>query len=177
MIPGRIIDLHPVRAADLALLRQWEHHPQIDHWLATTTNALDARESCEQEFERLLRMPRIKLLAIQTKTGAIVGFLHLNDIDLLARKATLRLLIAPEMQHQGYGTDAMQTLIGFCFRQMGLHRLGLIVLETNGRAQAIYRRLGFVTEGREREAVWSDGQWHTMLHMGLLAHEWVEESD
>lgn len=177
MISGRCIDLRPVRAGDLALLRQWEHDPQIDHWMATTANALDARESHEQEFERLLRTPRVKVLAIQTKTATIVGFLRLNDLDLAARKATVRLFIAPDMSGQGYGTQALHTLTGFCFQELGLHRVGLVVREDNVRAIAVYKRLGFVLEGCERDAVWSEGRWVSFLHMGLLDHEWREELD
>ncbi len=177
MISGRLVDLRPVRAGDLALLRQWEHDPQIDSWMATTATALDARESHEQEFERLLRTPRVKLLAIQTKTSAVVGFLRLNDLDLAARKATVRLFIAPDMHGQGYGTNALHTLTGFCFHELGLHRIGLVVREDNVRAIAVYTRLGFVLEGCERDAVWSKGCWVSFLHMGLLDHEWREELD
>ncbi|GAC1391251.1 MAG: GNAT family protein [Ktedonobacteraceae bacterium] len=177
MISGRLVDLRPVQVSDLALLRQWEHDPQIDRWMATTANALDARESHEQEFERLLRTPRVKLLAIQTKTATMVGLLRVNDLDLTARKATIRLFIAPDMHGRGYGTDAVHTLAGFCFRELGLHRLGLVVREDNIRAIGVYKRLGFVVEGRERDTVWSEGRWVSFLHMGLLDHEWREELD
>src|SRR3984893_11524522 len=110
VIPGTRIDLRPVRAADLTQLRQWEHDPQIAKLMATTATVLDTRESVEQEFDRLLRAPRIKLLTIQTKEGAVIGFIRLNDIDWIARKATIRLFVAPEMQGQGYGRDALHTL-------------------------------------------------------------------
>src|SRR5438270_13182986 len=118
MIIGKQIELRPVLVTDLALLRHWEHDLHIDHWMATTANAIDARESYEQEFDRLLRSPRIKLLAVQNKDSAVVGFIRINDIDLVARKATIRMLIAPEMQGQGYGTDALRTLASFCFREL-----------------------------------------------------------
>lgn len=175
MISGRIIDLRPVRASDFILLRQWEHDPQIDRWMATTATAIDARESHEQEFERLLRTPRVKLLAIQTKTTTVVGFVRLNDLDLTARKATVRLFLAPDMHGQGYATDALHTLLGFCFHELGLHRIGLVVREDNTRAIEVYKRLGFVLEGCERDAVWSEGRWINFLHMGLLDHEMREE--
>ncbi len=177
MISGKLCDLRPVRAADLTLLRQWEHDPQIARFMATTASLLDSKESVEQEFERLLRTPRIKLLAIQMKTGAVVGFIRLNDIDVVARKATVRLFIAPNMQEQGYGTDALRTLAHFCFCEMGLHRLGLVVRVDNERAIKVYDRLGFVHEGCEQDAVWVEGRWVNFLHMGLLAPQWREELD
>lgn len=175
MISGNICDLRPVRAADLTLLRQWEHDPEVARLMTTTSSLLDARESVEQEFERLLRTPRIKLLAIEMQTGAVVGFIRLNDIDFIARKAAVRIIIAPDMQGQGYGTAALQMVARFCFRELGLHRLGLVVRADNERAIAVYKRLGFALEGCERDAAWVEGRWVNFLHMGLLASQWREE--
>lgn len=109
------------------------------------------------------------------KTGEVVGFIRLNDIDFIARKAAVRIFIRPDMQEQGYGTDALHTLACFCFRELGLHRLGLVVRDDNERARKVYERLGFVLEGCERDAAWVEGQWVNFLHMGLLAPQWREE--
>ena len=32
--------------------------------------------------------------------------------------------------------------------------------------------VGFVTEGRAREAIWRDGRWWDELHMSVLEPEW-----
>lgn len=175
MIPGIHVDVRAVRVADLTMLRQWEGEPTISRLMATTATAIDSRESVEQEFERLLRAPRIKLLAIQTKEEMVIGFIRLNDLDYIARKATVRIFVAPAMQGRGYGTEALQILARFCFRELGLHRLGLVVRADNIRAIAIYQRLGYCNEGRERDAAWVEGAWVDFLHMGLLDSEWNEE--
>jgi RimJ/RimL family protein N-acetyltransferase len=175
MTTGTLVVLRAARAADLALLRQWEQDVRIAEMLGTRAAAADSRESIEQEYDRLLRTPRVKLLAMQTQAGEVVGFLRLNDLDLVARKATIRLFVAPDMQGRGYGTGALRAVAAFCFQEMGLHRLGLVVREDNVRALNLYKRLGFVVEGRERDALWSGGRWMSYLHMGLLADEWRRE--
>lgn len=175
MIAGIRIDLRPVQAVDLTLLRQWEREPDIARLMTTTAAVIDSRESAEQEYDRLLRTPRVKLLAMQTKESTVVGFMRLNDLDFIARKATVRLFVAPAIQGQGYGTEALQLLSRFCFRELGLHRLGLVVRADNARAIALYQRLGYAIEGRERDAVWGEGKWIDFIHMGLLANEWSEE--
>jgi RimJ/RimL family protein N-acetyltransferase len=177
MHSSKLIDLRPVHAADLHVLRRWESLPEIAAWMTTAANVIDARESVEQEYDRLLRTPRVKLLAIQTKAGEVVGFLRLNDLDFIARKATLRILIGPDYQRLGYGREALRGLIRFCFRELGLHRLGLVVRADNLHALRLYERLGFVPEGRERDAIWVAGRWVDFIHMGLLATEWREEGD
>lgn len=180
MLQGAITRLRPVQIADIRLLRQWESDPHIAHWLTTTATTLDARESIEQEYDRLVKMPRIKLLAILEQrddaegSPSVVGFLRLHDIDPIDRKAIVRLFIAPDQQNKGYGTDALRTIIRFSFQELGLHRLGLVVRADHALALAVYERLGFIHEGREREAAWSAGQWVDLLHMGLLVDEWRE---
>ncbi|HUY79844.1 MAG TPA: GNAT family protein, partial [Ktedonobacterales bacterium] len=92
-----------------------------------------------------------------------------------ARKATLRILIGPRWQGQGYGSAALRQLIGYCFDELGLRRLGLVVRADNARALGVYQRLGFVAEGRERDAAWVNGHWIDFIHMGLLAPDWRDE--
>lgn len=142
MIMGKRVALRAARAVDLALLRQWESEPAVAWGLGTAVSVLESRESAEQEYDRLLRTPRVRLLAIQTLAGAVVGFARLNDLDQQSRKATVRLFIAPEQQGQGYGTDALRALARFCFAELGLHRLGLVARADNTRALHLYRRIG-----------------------------------
>jgi diamine N-acetyltransferase len=130
---------------------------------------LDARESAEQEYDRLVRTPRVRLFVIQREAGEIVGFIRLNDLDYVARKAVVRILVGPQWQGKGYGSAALRQLIAFCFCELGLHRLGLVVRADHARALGVYQRLGFVAEGRERDAAWVNGRWVDFIHMGLLA--------
>lgn len=54
----------------------------------------------------------------------------------------------------------------------GLHRVGLNVVEWNEGAKTLYEKLGFVVEGRQREALWFDGRWWDYLFLGILEREW-----
>lgn len=177
MITGTRVSVRPVAAPDLRQLRAWEQAPEVARWLATTASALDARESPDQEYERLLRTPRIKLLAIQTEEYGLVGLVRLHDLDLTHRNAQVRLFVASEHQGHGYGGDALCAVVRFCFEELGLHRLGLVVRADHPYAQGLYARLGFRVEGRERDAAWSEGHWVDFVRMGLLANEWPSRMD
>ena len=54
----------------------------------------------------------------------------------------------------------------------GLERVELEVFASNARAVALYRRTGFVEEGRRRCARKLDGIYDDILLFGLLRHEW-----
>jgi len=36
----------------------------------------------------------------------------------------------------------------------------------------LYKRMGFVEEGRIRESVWLDRKWYDEVHLGILESEW-----
>ena len=105
-------------------------------------------------------------------SGALIGHVTLFGATLPARSATLAILIGPEFVGQGYGTDAVRTMVDFGFRQLGLHRIQLTVWAFNVRALRAYTAAGFREEGRRREVAFFDGSFHDQIDMSVLEHEW-----
>lgn len=56
----------------------------------------------------------------------------------------------------------------------GLHRMRIGCFSFNEGARRLYEQLGFVLEGRNREAVWKNGAWYDIIDMGMLEGEWRE---
>jgi RimJ/RimL family protein N-acetyltransferase len=77
-----------------------------------------------------------------------------------------------ELWGRGYGSDAMQLILGFGFRDLNLHRVNLNTFQNNPRAIRAYEKFGFVHEGRVRGALRRDGQRGDIIFMGLLRAEW-----
>ena len=63
-------------------------------------------------------------------------------------------------------------MVDHAFSSLGLHRVALSVFAFNERAIRAYQRVGFVHEGRAREAIWRDGRWWDEIHMSVLEPEW-----
>jgi RimJ/RimL family protein N-acetyltransferase len=59
-----------------------------------------------------------------------------------------RFIIAPESRNLGYGKRALKLLIGYS-QSIGVKTLNCEVLESNGVALRLYRRLGFVETGAQ----------------------------
>jgi len=68
---------------------------------------------------------------------------------------------------QGVGTRLLGAALARA-QQIGLERVGLEVFAFNSAAVALYRKAGFVEEGRERRARKLDGLYDDLLVMGLL---------
>lgn len=104
--------------------------------------------------------------------GEFLGEVVLMDIDGDNLSGSFRIALAgPEHYGRGYGTEATRLVVAFAFDVVGLHRLSLEVYDFNDRARAVYERCGFVEEGRLRDALQWEGEWHDAIVMSVLAPE------
>ena len=97
------------------------------------------------------------------------GEVVLNEIDWTNKSANFRIAISgAENREKGYGTEAAQLILRHAFDVLKLHRIELSVFDFNGRAQHVYRKLGFVQEGVSRDALLWEGRYYSSIQMSLL---------
>ncbi len=111
-------------------------------------------------------------LGIFTLEGRLVGDIQLAHIDWRQRTADIGAGIARRADRaQGYGFDATLVLLRYGFEELDLYRMTARTAECNTRAVRVLEKVGFVLEGREREAFYCAGRrWDRLLY-GLLRHE------
>ncbi|MBQ4226619.1 MAG: GNAT family N-acetyltransferase [Clostridia bacterium] len=113
--------------------------------------------------------------AIVGDEDAILGCVYLLNIDQINQSADLHIMIGrAEHRGMGIGTFAVNAMVRHAFFDLNLRRLQLDVLASNQHAQALYRKIGFVEEGRRRSAVYKNGKYEDELVMGLLREEYQE---
>ena len=78
------------------------------------------------------------------------------------------MLIDPGHRGSGLGVALMREIVRVGFDQVGLHRLQLAVYDFNAAAIACYERVGFVVEGRLRDATLGSGGYWNAYVMALL---------
>ena len=103
--------------------------------------------------------------------GVLVGQALLFHVDHLARSAEIGVWLLEEHRGRGLGRDVVRVLVRYAFRSRNLRRLSLRTLGSNAPALAAYRALGFVEEGRQREAAWVEGGYDDLVLMALLASD------
>ena len=112
--------------------------------------------------------------AIETlERGRYIGRCGINEIDWNARTVSIGVWIGDKKYWgYGYGTDAMDVLIRFCFEQMNINKVKLGVFSFNERARHCYEKCGFAVEGVLRRELCVNGQYHDIIEMGMLRSEW-----
>lgn len=108
--------------------------------------------------------------AVETKEDRIFigrcGFIH---VDWKNRLAELGIMIGDsDFRGKGYGTDAVQVLCDFGFRELNLHKVKATVFDFNTAAIKAYEKCGFVREGLLKNELFREGSYHDVIVMGKI---------
>lgn len=173
MIIGERVNLRPPEREDLPRFVNWFSDPEVRrHLLIYLPFSLAQEEKWfEQLLERIQRGDEV-LLVIETRDGKPIGNLGLHSINWKDRHAELGILIGEKSYWgQGYGTDAIRTLLKTAFDEMNLHRVYLRVDADNARGIRCYEKVGFQREGILREITFREGRYVDQHLMSILRSE------
>jgi RimJ/RimL family protein N-acetyltransferase len=145
-----------------------------DGTLSRLTDISHVSEPQQEAWFQTMSTSRVsrRYVARLRSNDAFVGVFRIDRIDLWNRNAYVGADVVPTLRRNGYATEMFDYVLRYLFDQCGLHRVALNTAADNTSALALYRKLGFVEEGRERQAIFRAGRFHELVVMGLLADEW-----
>ncbi|CAM3761929.1 GNAT family N-acetyltransferase [Occultella aeris] len=175
-LPGEMVTLRPIEATDADDLWLGVSDPEARRQTGETDER--TREEIAEWAATAAELDGRFDWAMCTEGRRMVGEIALERVDLTSRRADLRLLTNPGHRGRGYGREAIMLVLGFAFEApeaggLALHRVGLEVLSLNPRAAALYQSLGFVVEGRIREAYLDSERYYDSIRMGMLEDEYT----
>ena len=172
MLEGKLVRLRAIEPGDAEPYYRWFNDQEVTRFLATRYPVSRAYEEAFIARRSTNDFSQGLMLAIETKDGANIGNIGLHDPHPEHRTATLGIEIGEkEYWANGYGSDAIVTLLRFCFDEMNLNRVSLHVFEFNERALACYKKCGFQMEGRLRQQYYGEGRYWDVFVMGILRDE------
>jgi RimJ/RimL family protein N-acetyltransferase len=102
--------------------------------------------------------------------GTVVGWCDVipnRSRVIYSHCGALGIGLLPEFRGIGIGRQLLRRTIDAAFA-FGLTRIELTVRERNANAIALYKSLGFETEGLHRDAVGIEGEYENLYSMALL---------
>jgi RimJ/RimL family protein N-acetyltransferase len=164
----------PTTDEDLPVLSEWWADPR---WAVLQQSTI--RPMPATAIEAMFRQwsantdPNSVGFSIEGLSGeGLVGHITLYGAMIPERAATLAVIVGPDHVGHGYGSDAVRTMVRYGFLQMGLNRIELRTWAFNSRGIRVYAKAGFTEEGRLRDAVFYDGDFHDQVIMSILQREW-----
>jgi ribosomal protein S18 acetylase RimI-like enzyme len=106
---------------------------------------------------------------VAVSAGEVVGWCDVTPKErpIYAHGGVLGIGLLPQFRGQGIGTNLIRSTLA-ATRTIGLHRVELTVRENNTPAIELYKKVGFVVEGFQRDAVQIDGLYENIVCMALL---------
>ena len=111
-------------------------------------------------------------LAIELQNGGkLIGYLSLTFTDPQRLLVTFNIGLNRSFHRQGFASEAVKALIGFCFEALKLHRVAGWCDSRNVAACRLLERAGLRREGEFVKNRWVHGEWTNSVWYAVLQEE------
>lgn len=173
MLVGERIVLKMLKEEDWQLRYQWISDPDVSATLNSGLGIpLSAARVKEQVLSYISDPNSVDCLVLNKEENKPIGFVHLFDIDIWARRAELGIFIGEKQYRgKGYGTEITRLIIEFAFHRLNLHKVWLTVDADNLAGIRCYEKVGFRKDGVLRDEVFRNGVYDDRILMSILRQE------
>ena len=147
-ITGQKIRLRPRKLEDASREYKWRTDRELSLLDASVPIDLAYPDFAERYSIELEYPGLTYTLAVDTLDGQHIGNCSIFNFDFISGNAEVGLIIGNKAYWgQGYGSDAMRTFVQYVFRVSDLSTILLRTLDWNKRAQACFKKCGFIPIG------------------------------
>jgi RimJ/RimL family protein N-acetyltransferase len=172
-LPGRLVVLRRHRGENLRAFMRWYADPEVARLTRYQQGPLSPDEIQRFFYGRIMGADFLALAIHVRETDRLIGTCAFSQLDGDNGSTLFHITIGEhDAWGHGYGTEATALMVEHAFTRLSLHRVALSVFEFNVRAIRAYEKVGFVEEGRARQAIFRDGRFWDEIHMSILASEW-----
>ncbi len=170
MITGEKVNIREKKLADVQNDYLWCRDLELSRLDAVQPLNMSFADYISQ-YSAELRYPSLtrRRFGVDTLAGEHIGNCSYYNIDHRRRETEIGIMIGNrDYWDKGYGTDVISTLVKHIFQQTTFDRLYLKTLDWNFRAQACFKKIGFMQYNR------IDRDGHTFIMMELPRHRWEQ---
>lgn len=172
------ITIRTVEQEDIPFLQRASANPEIRYPLG---NPVMGREQYEISDERgtdqflvCLEERKSSHDPSQADEADVTRIGHVSVMDADYKRPEIGYWLVPAVHGQGYGREAVSTVIDYVFRVYDTPAVGAQAFDFNDASRGLLESLGFTEEGRYRKFMFVDGEHRDMVQYGLLREEWHE---
>ena len=175
---GNKVLLRALEIEDMEFLRTTANDPNIENMVGGWSFPI-SKESQMNWFNSLQPSERNIRYAIELlENKQFVGMISLLSVDWKNRTGMSAIKLVSDAPHgRGIATEAEKLLLDYCFYELNLNRITAEVIEYNEPSIALHKKVGYVLEGKKREAVFKKGKFHTVLSFAMLKSDYLNYSN
>lgn len=170
---GRNLLLRAPEPGDIDIIYRWENDVNIWHLGNTLTpySKFAIEQFVLNADHDIFSAKQLRLMIDwhTCPTGTLtIGSIDLFDFDPFHKRAGVGILIDTSAREQGYGTEALQLLIDYCFNTLNLHQLYCNIEQSNTVSIKLFEKSGFQHCGIKKDWLLRDGKWTAELLFQLI---------
>jgi diamine N-acetyltransferase len=172
ILDGTHISLRALEPEDLEFLYGIENDSQfweVSHTQSPFSKFL-LKQYLENSHQDIYESKQLRLMIIDKENGQSLGMIDLFDFNPQHQRTGIGIVIDTQFQGKGYASDALKTLIGYCFSTLNLHQLFANITPDNQRSIQLFEKAGFQLVGEKKDWLLVNGRYKNELIFQLI-HE------
>jgi RimJ/RimL family protein N-acetyltransferase len=160
---------------DLPLINKWHNDEDINSLTGGNKYFVSSYYDKRWLEDKMLNnKDNIYCAICKKKTGNMIGYVSLNDIDYRNRKALWGGIVIgdKESRNKGYASNATFQLLQYAFEELGLNKVTGNWLQSHKTSLLLGQLFGFKKEGVLRSEVFKGGEYHNVVIMSMLKQEY-----
>jgi len=159
-LKGEHIFLRALEPEDLEFLYTIENDESV--WELSHTQTPYSRyvikKYLENAHQDIYEAKQLRLVISDYKNNTL-GLIDVFDFDAKNKRAGIGILIVkPENRGQGYGKEALQLLISYCFTHLALHQVYCNISANNEASLKLFQNEGFTIIGLKKDWNFNNGE-------------------
>jgi diamine N-acetyltransferase len=160
-LKGKLIYLRALEREDLDFVYNIENDMSL--WELSETQTPFSRFLISQYLENahqdIFEAKQLRLVICDTN-GKAIGLIDVFDFNIKNRRAGLGILIKNETDRfKGYGKEALDLLVNYCFKVLHLHQVYANISESNLSSLKLFEGNGFKKIGLKKDWIFDGNQY------------------
>ncbi|MFC1711115.1 GNAT family N-acetyltransferase [Patescibacteria group bacterium] len=170
MLKGKRLNIRIIEKKDLESLRLLRNDSKTSYFL---TSVIPISQPVQEQWLKKISTDDSRMyFVIKSIKNVFLGLVRCDEWDKINRSIRIGIDIVPKSRRKGYATEAYNLLLDYLFKDLGLNRVWLLVVGFNKPAIALYKKLNFKLEGKQRKAILRNGKFNDYLMMSMLKKEY-----
>lgn len=174
-LKGKRVRLTPLRLKNIYKHFEWNNDPELNRLDSEVPYEKESFGDFKQRFEQMVYhpVPQNRDFEILTTDDTLIGLAYAVGISEHNKHCTVGITIGDrDYWGGGYGRDALEVMLDYCFRTLGMHRVSTETFEYNEAWRKLVRDAGFQCDGSERDYLYRDGEYFDKEIYSMLAEEY-----
>ncbi|MBD1221296.1 UDP-4-amino-4,6-dideoxy-N-acetyl-beta-L-altrosamine N-acetyltransferase [Virgibacillus halodenitrificans] len=164
--------LRKVVEEDLEMIMKWRISSEVTKYMYSDPELTIEKQ--RKWYKEIMENQQFeKYWVIQLDSGVPVGLISINNIDYVNQHASWAYYLGNiEAKGKGLARILECNIYDYAFNNLNLNKLWCEVLEFNEKVVQMHEKFGSKIEGKFKEHIYKNGEYHNIIRMAILNEEW-----